>query len=71
MKNPLNIEKGDKITIAAMGLKVKGTVTSVNYYDYTGYYIELTDANVPGGYSYWKQRDDGGMVIEINGRAMT
>jgi hypothetical protein len=65
--NGLTISVNDNIVVAAQGLRIRGDVVSVNYYDEAGWYIEITNANVPGGYSYWKQRDDGGHVIEING----
>jgi hypothetical protein len=33
-----------------------------------GWYIELKNANVTGGYSYWKQGYDGGRILSINGK---
>ena len=59
-----NIEKGDKVTIQVQGIEVTGEVYSANHYGKDGWYIELTNANVSGGYSYWKQGQDGGDIIE-------
>lgn len=64
----LQVNKGDTITIKSQGIKVTGEVLSANDWGGTdGWYIELTKANVPGGYSYWKQGQDGGKIIRING----
>ena len=58
------IIKGDKITIKAKGITVTGRVISVEWNGVEdGWYIELTEANVPGGYSYWKQGIDGGDIV--------
>lgn len=57
-----DIKKGDTVTVNAQGIRVTGTVHSADNYGDTGWYIELTGADVPGGYSYWKQRDDGGFI---------
>lgn len=65
---PFTISKGDRITIAAQGIKVTGTVLNADWYDPEGWYIEMNEANVPGGYSYWKQRYDGGKIVAINGK---
>jgi hypothetical protein len=65
-KDGLEVNKGDKIKIRAQGINVSGTVVSVDYYGEDGWQIELTDANVPGGYSSWKQREDGGDIIEVS-----
>jgi hypothetical protein len=65
----ISINKGDILTIAAKGILVTGQVYSANYYgESDGWYIELTNANVPGRYSYWKQGFDGGKIIAINGK---
>lgn len=57
---------GDQITIAAQGTTVTGIVTSAHWFGpQDGWYIELTNATVPGGYAYWKQRWDGGDVVAI------
>lgn len=65
----MKISKGDVVTIAAQGIKVTGEVLSADYWgEKDGWYIELTKANVPGGYSYWKQRYDGGKIVSINGK---
>lgn len=63
----LTVEVGNSITISVQNIWVKGTVHSVEHYDDNGWYIELVDANVPGGYSYWKQIQDGGEIVEVNG----
>jgi hypothetical protein len=65
----LKVVKGDVVVIKAQGITVKGEVLSADYWgDKDGWYIELTKANVPGGYSYWKQRFDGGKLVEVNGK---
>lgn len=56
------IKKGDKVTIKAQGIKVTGIVYSATFYNNEGWHIELIEANIPGGYSYWKQNQDGGTV---------
>jgi len=64
-----NIEVGDSIVVVAQGYRVKGTVISVSRWgDDMGWYIEMDNANVPGGYSYWKQYYDGGYIVEHNGK---
>ncbi len=64
----LVINKGDTVVIKAQGIQVRGKVLSAAYYGgRDGWYIELIEANVPGGYSYWKQGLDGGSIIEVNG----
>jgi hypothetical protein len=64
----MKITKGDTVVIQAQGIKVKGEVLSAdNWGGKDGWYIELTKANVPGGYSYWKQGQDGGKLIEVRG----
>lgn len=65
--NGIIINKGDDITIKARGLTVTGKVHSVNWFEDAGWYIEIEEANVPGGYSYWKQHYDGGHVVSVNG----
>jgi hypothetical protein len=68
MKKPdFKVNKGDVVTIDAQGLLVTGTVYSADWWESGGWYIELTNANVPGGYSYWKQRYDGGDLVIVNG----
>jgi len=59
------ISKGDTVTIKAQGMTVKGDVLSAEHYGKDGWYIELINANVPGGYSYYKQRYDGGNVVDV------
>lgn len=63
-----DIKVGDRITIAAMDIKVTGDVVSCSYYRGDGWDIELDNANVPGGWSHWKQWQDGGRIVEINGK---
>jgi hypothetical protein len=61
------INPGDHITVATHGITVQGTVISAHWFGAEdGWYIEMTAANVPGGYSYWKQRWDGGDVVAIH-----
>lgn len=68
----VNINKGDRVVIEAQGTIVSGRVISVNYYpqimdeDDYGWQIELSNASVFGGYSHWKQWQDGGFISEIN-----
>lgn len=64
------INKGDQVTIKAQGITVTGTVCETPHWfgEEDGWYIEMTKANVPGGYSYYKQRYDGGDVVKINGK---
>lgn len=64
----LTISVGDRIKVRAQGITVEGTVHTVAYWEGDGgWYIEMLDANVPGGYSYWKQGVDGGHIEEVNG----
>lgn len=57
------IAKGDPITISAQGIVVKGIVAVAIYWQELGWDIEIEQANVPGGYSRWKQWQDGGRII--------
>lgn len=66
----IEVNKGDSIEVKAQGITVKGEVRSADYYDDAGWYIEIINANVPGGYSYWKQRDDGGYIAKLNGKEL-
>ena len=67
----VEVKKGDSIVIKAQGLTVRGKVATVdNYGGDDGWQIEITEANVPGGYSSWKQRFDGGHIAEVNGEAV-
>lgn len=62
--NKLKIKKGDSVTIKVQGIKVTGEVLSADHWgEKDGWYIEMTNANVSGGYSYWKQGQDGGEII--------
>ena len=62
------VNKGDTVVLKAQGLKVSGQVLSADYWgEKDGWYIELTMANVPGSYAYWKQGQDGGELISVNG----
>ena len=59
------ISKGDTVTIKAQGITVNGEVLSAEHNGKNGWYIELENANVPGGYSYYKQIYDGGDVVGV------
>jgi len=75
----VTVHKGDRVTVEAQGRKVTGTVVHVEAYtppqgvnaNDDGWLIEMVDANVLGGHSYWKQYLDGGQVIEVNGESVT
>jgi hypothetical protein len=59
---------GDRIAIQVQGRLIIGSVESAeDYGNDGGWYIEMTRANVPGGYSYWKQGSDGGKIVQVNG----
>jgi len=45
---------------------VNGEVLSAEHNGKNGWYIELENANVPGGYSYYKQIYDGGDVVGVS-----
>jgi len=65
------VNKGDTVVIAAQGIRVRGEVMSAEYNGpRSGWYIELINANVPGGYSYWKQRYDGGKLVSVNDKVI-
>ena len=64
---PYDIKKYDVIVIEAQGIRVVGQVLNVDYWgDDGGWHIEMSPANVPGNYSFWKQREDGGKIVKIN-----
>lgn len=64
----LTVKVGDEIAVQAQGIVVKGKVLTVDHYGaYDGWYIQMSPANVPGNFSYWKQGIDGGNIIAING----
>jgi hypothetical protein len=68
----LTINKGDNVKISAHGMTLEGTVISANDYsdwNNAGWYIEFM--SVTNGYCYWKQRDDGGKIISVNGQEVT
>lgn len=68
LKGMKSIPKGTPVVIKAQGLTVRGEVISAEHYGSgDGWYIELGNANVPGGYSYWKQGQDGGELVEVDG----
>lgn len=71
-KNNQGTEISVKDTVTIRGARgssgdVTGEVISADWYEETGWYIELIHA---GGYGYWKQRDDGGQVIAVNGSVL-
>ena len=61
----MKVEVGDKVKIKAQGILVTGKVVRVDHWEGYGWDIELTEANVPGGYSHWKQGTDGGEIVEV------
>lgn len=66
----IEVNVADVITIkGAKGTQcnVKGQVITVDWYPESGWYIELVSDN---GYGYWKQRSDGGEIVEVNGEAV-
>lgn len=66
---PFTVEKFDTVVVAAQGIKVTGQVLTAHWWgEKDGWYIEMSPANVPGGYSYWKQGSDGGKLVSINGK---
>ena len=64
--NKWEINKNDTVTIKAQGITVTGEVLSAEHNGKNGWYIELENANVPGGYSYYKQIYDGGDVVGVS-----
>ena len=70
---PLHIEKQDRIQIQMGGYTYTGSVTSSqmvsNVPEQLGgkfvYYVEWTEDNYGPG--YWKQDQDGGKIISVNG----
>jgi len=64
--NKWEINKNDTVTIKAQGITVTGEVLSAEHNGKNGWYIELINANVPGGYSYYKQIYDGGDVVGVS-----
>lgn len=74
----VTVKVGDQITIQALARTVTGKVVTVEHWDFDfdhhgniaggGWYIQLTEANVQGGFSYWKQGWDGGRITHINGK---
>lgn len=68
----MRIERGDQIKIKVSGCVYEGTVLTANDYtewDNGGWYIEFM-SNHGNGYAYWKQGEDGGKIIELNGKAV-
>ena len=62
------VNAGDRVVIEAQGRRVSGLVTYRDFDQWNNVWdIELTDANIAGGYSHWKQQFDGGKLVEING----
>jgi len=63
------LEKGDKVRITTPSGWATGTVISASWYEDAGWYIELNveEASLGWelGYSYYKQRDDGGTVEKL------
>ncbi len=76
----VDVQPGDRVCIRAQGITVCGIVHSASRYSFDfsregkieggGWYIEMLKANVPGGYSYWKQGIDGGHIVSVNDKAV-
>ena len=74
----ITVKVGDRITIQGPAATVTGKVVTVEHWNFDfdrhgnivggGWYIQLTEANVQGGFSYWKQGMDGGRITHINGK---
>lgn len=69
-QSSLKVAVGDRIIVRVDSFSVEGTVHSAAHYGEDGWYIEMIEASVPGGVSYWKQGIDGGQIISINGVAV-
>lgn len=67
MNNPLGINKGDRLTIVCGYHRITGNVHTVKFTDVKGWYVLLTEANVPGGGSFWRSEVNGGRIVSING----
>lgn len=65
-ENGLEVNVGDSIQIATKTIVVRGVVATVDYWHGSGWDIEIDKANVSGGYSRWKQWQDGGKIVKIN-----
>lgn len=65
----ITVSRGDIITVRAQGIAVTGVVATVSHCS-DGWYIEIDEANVPGGWSYWKQPCDGGRITMLNGKVV-
>lgn len=61
------VNVGDTIEIHAQGISVSGEVAVVHWWS-EGWDIEIDKANVQGGYSRWKQWQDGGRIHKLNGK---
>lgn len=62
------ITKGSEVTIKCQGITVKGEVLSADNWETDtnpNWYIELRDTK--GQYRYWKQKYDGGELVEVAG----
>lgn len=60
------LKEGTIIAIKSQGLTVKGKVISAEHWgERDGWYIEMIDTD--GNYRYWKQGQDGGELLSIEG----
>lgn len=56
----------DTITVKAQGHTLSGKVLSADWWgEKDGWYIEFTGSH---GYSYWKQRYDGGDIVKVENK---
>lgn len=61
-----HLVKDTEVTIHAKGMVITGKVLSADHYGQDGWYIELIDTR--GTYRYWKQGQDGGELVSIDGK---
>lgn len=63
----IELNVGDVIRIITNGRMYEGSVLSAqNYGRDSGWYIEFQRTPASGGYGYWKQGSDGGVVRKVS-----